>query len=372
MYSYRIEEFDCAMAELKETYRKVYDELLGAGVEKFSRVHSPKKRYFLMTTNIVELMNSCLIAVQKLPITKMSEFIRDLSQMWFYNRRTNAREMSTYLTTFADEHIKDRTDTVHMCKIHPIHFNTFKVDDKRKETTVDLNERSCSCRQWDLDELPYSHAMAVARFKGVSINALVSEFYTTGFLKHAYEMGVIPVPDPEYWDIPDAIRTRTVLPWQKKNLPGRPKKLSIPSGGEKRKLQSWLSFATSSFGLSPGCCRPRNRYLSSVLYEMGKKFVYVVFKGRRTYGFNSWPECHEHVDGFPGASYQKFNSTDEAYKAISSRSVHSSHSWPESSMNVEEKESSVNVEEKIQCVFLQTDGGILKSINFFCICSTIW
>ncbi|KAK3198256.1 hypothetical protein Dsin_021671 [Dipteronia sinensis] len=184
-YAYRIEEFDRVMSELKETYCKVYDKLLAAGVKKFSRVHSLRKRYFLITTNIAESMNSCLLAVRKLPITAMAEFIRDLLQRWFYNRRTNAREMSTYLTTFADEHIKDRTETAHRCEIHPIHFNTFKVDDKWKETTVDLVERSCSCRQWDLDELPCSHAMVVARFKGVSINALASDLYTTGFLKHA-------------------------------------------------------------------------------------------------------------------------------------------------------------------------------------------
>ncbi|KAK3230158.1 hypothetical protein Dsin_002039 [Dipteronia sinensis] len=183
-YAYRIDEFDRAMAELKETYL-------------------------------------------------MAEFIRDLLQRWFYNRRKNASEMSTYLTTFAYEHIKDRTETAHRCEIHLIHFNTFKADDKWKETTVDLDERSCSCRQWDLDELSCSHAVAVARFKGVSINALASKFYTTGFLKHAYEMSVNPVPDPEYWDIPDAIRTLTLLPWKKKNLPGRPKKLRIPSAGEK-------------------------------------------------------------------------------------------------------------------------------------------
>ncbi|KAK2649298.1 hypothetical protein Ddye_016787 [Dipteronia dyeriana] len=69
-----------------------------------------------------------------------------------------------------------------------------KVDDKWKVTTVDLDERSCSCREWNLDHLPCSHAIAVARFKGVSINSLVSDLYTTRFLKHAYEMSVNPVP----------------------------------------------------------------------------------------------------------------------------------------------------------------------------------
>ncbi|KAK3218656.1 hypothetical protein Dsin_012626 [Dipteronia sinensis] len=92
----------------------------------------------------------------------MVEFIRDMLQMWFYNRQTNAREMFTYLTTFADEHIKYRTETAHRCEIHPIHINSFRVDGKWKEITVDLVERSCSCRQWDLDELMCSHAMVVA------------------------------------------------------------------------------------------------------------------------------------------------------------------------------------------------------------------
>ncbi|KAK3218597.1 hypothetical protein Dsin_012567 [Dipteronia sinensis] len=49
-------------------------------------------------------------------------------------------------------------------------------------------------------------------------------------------MGVNPVLDPKYWDIPDAIRTRTVLPWHKKNMSGIPKKLRIPSAEEKRNL----------------------------------------------------------------------------------------------------------------------------------------
>ncbi|KAK2633771.1 hypothetical protein Ddye_028563 [Dipteronia dyeriana] len=121
-----------------------------------------------------------------------------------------------------DAHIKEMTDTAQQCEIHLIHFNKFKVDDKWKE----------------LDDLPCSHAIAVARFKGVSINSLVFDLYITGFLKHAYEMGVNPVPNLEFWDIPDAIQNRIVLSWEKKNLPGRPKKLRIPSVGEKRNLHS--------------------------------------------------------------------------------------------------------------------------------------
>ncbi|KAK2633727.1 hypothetical protein Ddye_028519 [Dipteronia dyeriana] len=87
---------------------------------------------------------------------------------------------------------------------------------------------------------------------------------------------------------------------------------------------------------------------------MGKYYVYVVFKGRKKSVFSSWPECHEQIDGFPGASYKKFNSADEAYKMISSPSIHPSHSLPQSSVNVAEKGY----------------VGMLNSINFFYIFST--
>ncbi|KAK2656141.1 hypothetical protein Ddye_009193 [Dipteronia dyeriana] len=70
---------------------------------------------------------------------------------------------------------------------------------------------------------------------------------------------------------------------------------------------------------------------------MEKNSVHVVLKGRKTGVFTSWPECHEQVVDFLGASYKRFNSADETYKAISSPSVHPSHSWPQSSVNVAEK-----------------------------------
>ncbi|KAK3188951.1 hypothetical protein Dsin_028512 [Dipteronia sinensis] len=71
-YVYRVEEFHCLMAELKAMHPKVYDELLEVGIQKFSRVHSLRKRYHMMTTNIADSMNSCLLAIWKLPIISIA------------------------------------------------------------------------------------------------------------------------------------------------------------------------------------------------------------------------------------------------------------------------------------------------------------
>ncbi|KAK3229728.1 hypothetical protein Dsin_001609 [Dipteronia sinensis] len=83
------------------------------------------------------------------------------------------------------------------------------------------------------------------------------------------------------------------------------------------------------------------KYKVYVLNEMVKNSMYVVFNGRNPGMYCSLAECHAQVDRFPRALYQKFNSTDEAYKAITIY-VHPQNSI-ESSETVEE-----NVSKKVQ------------------------
>ncbi|KAK3204326.1 hypothetical protein Dsin_018372 [Dipteronia sinensis] len=118
-YADRVEEFNRLMAELKSIHPKVYDELVKVGIQKFSRVHSPRKRYHMMTTNIAESKNSCLLAIRKLPITSIAKFIRDLLQRWFHHRRSNAKETPAFLTNDVDQHINERVLASQRCEIHP-------------------------------------------------------------------------------------------------------------------------------------------------------------------------------------------------------------------------------------------------------------
>jgi ribonuclease HI len=48
---------------------------------------------------------------------------------------------------------------------------------------------------------------------------------------------------------------------------------------------------------------------------MPKKF-YVVWKGHKTGVFDSWDECAEQVNGFPGAEYKSFATRSEAKNAL--------------------------------------------------------
>ncbi len=48
----------------------------------------------------------------------------------------------------------------------------------------------------------------------------------------------------------------------------------------------------------------------------GKRKFYVVWKGRKTGIFTTWPECAEQVTGYPGAEYKSFESREAAEQAF--------------------------------------------------------
>ncbi|KAK2642683.1 hypothetical protein Ddye_024446 [Dipteronia dyeriana] len=96
--AYRKFEFKEAMLEMMKVNRVAFKELMNVGPERWSRAYSPIRRYRLMTSSIVELMNSCLVHAFQMPITTMIEFIRDLLQKWFYKRQTKAKKTRTQLT----------------------------------------------------------------------------------------------------------------------------------------------------------------------------------------------------------------------------------------------------------------------------------
>ncbi|KAK2642335.1 hypothetical protein Ddye_024098 [Dipteronia dyeriana] len=86
--------------------------------------------------------------------------------------------------------------------------------------------------QIGIDKFSRAHN-STQRLKGTPINALCSDFFTMGWLKHAYTMNVNHVPKPETWDISNVVRDRVGLPWEKKKQSGRPKKSRIQYTEEK-------------------------------------------------------------------------------------------------------------------------------------------
>ena len=100
---YRTSDFDSEMKELRKIHKKAYRYL--TYVHKWSQAYCSVCHYSMMTTNFVESMNSILRFAHKLLITTLVEFVRDMVQQWFYERRNVVERTDTMLTKWASEYM---------------------------------------------------------------------------------------------------------------------------------------------------------------------------------------------------------------------------------------------------------------------------
>ncbi|KAK2650403.1 hypothetical protein Ddye_017892 [Dipteronia dyeriana] len=103
--AYRQVDYDWEMEELQKLHKLAYEYVLKVGPHKWSRVYCPCRRFSMMTTSVVECLNSCLRFARKLPMMTLAEFIRNMLQKWFYNRHQAAVNMRSQLTNAAHAEI---------------------------------------------------------------------------------------------------------------------------------------------------------------------------------------------------------------------------------------------------------------------------
>ena len=85
---------------------------------------------------------------------------------------------------------------------------------------VDLQNRTCACRIWQLTGIPCVHAMAAIAYLNQNAESFVSSSYTRlSFLK-SYNYNINPLNGTAMWPQVDYQKP---LPPKRRRLPGRPK-----------------------------------------------------------------------------------------------------------------------------------------------------
>ncbi|XP_024014435.1 uncharacterized protein LOC112088397 [Eutrema salsugineum] len=227
--AYRLLEFNALFAQIQEANPALHAYLVKADICMWSRVHFQGDRYNFTTSNIAESLNKVLSAARGKPIVRLVDDIRSLLTRWFAKRRVNANNMATTLTTgvlLQEARVED-------AKLLPVQ----EIDQHRAEVlgttsahVVNLTEKTCTCRRFDLDKIPCVHAIAAADRRKLSPISLCHHYYHTSYLQQAYAVSVMPrdVALP----VPDEVATKICLPPDVRNRPGRPKKIRIKGAFE--------------------------------------------------------------------------------------------------------------------------------------------
>jgi hypothetical protein len=85
--------------------------------------------------------------------------------------------------------------------------------------TVNLIERTCSCRYWQLSGLPCPHALSCIFYSGQSVDTYIAKCYTVECFRNIYDHCLEPIEGMPSWQI--SARPRP-LPPMYGVMPGRP------------------------------------------------------------------------------------------------------------------------------------------------------
>ncbi|KAG5577857.1 hypothetical protein H5410_057991 [Solanum commersonii] len=167
------------MAKVDKVNHKVKEYLEDVGYKKWSRVHSTVNRGRIMTSNIAECINGCLVEARQLSILEFLE------------------------------------------EVVPSYEFIFSVYEAGRKYIVCLERKKCTCGRFQLDEIHCAHAITVLKDKNVTnMHPYCSDYYKPHTLAKTYEVPMIPMPDKEDWLVPSNVVDETVWPPRYKRLAG--------------------------------------------------------------------------------------------------------------------------------------------------------
>ncbi|XP_070026599.1 protein FAR1-RELATED SEQUENCE 5-like [Nicotiana sylvestris] len=223
--SYTMDEFNERILKIEEVDPRVKSYLYDIGYHRWSRVHTTMNRTFTMTSNIAESLNAVTKEARELLIFDLLEYIRTLLERWTKEKLLKAKGTFTYLGYKFNKELDNNNTLSQKLRVRASTDHMHTVLDGVKRYIVCLENKKCSCGQFQLDELPCAHVLAALRHRKETYENYCSPYYTRKSLLLTCEMPVNPLPDESKWDVPQHILDEVVKPSTgDKRQPGRPHK----------------------------------------------------------------------------------------------------------------------------------------------------
>ncbi|WMV49530.1 hypothetical protein MTR67_042915 [Solanum verrucosum] len=201
---------------------KNYLEL--AGYEKWARVYATVNRGSVMTSNTAECINACLVVARELPIYDFLKEVRQMFGRWNFTNHTSASNTFTTLCGKAQEMLAENEErSVRMTVVATSNY-VHSVHHEGSTFIICLKRKTCTCRRFQMDEIPCSYAWAVLKKKFLDPEPYCSDLYKPNTLLVTYNNPIIPLPNRIDWNVPGYIENEVVRPPKLKKLSGRPPK----------------------------------------------------------------------------------------------------------------------------------------------------
>ncbi|KAL0728453.1 hypothetical protein Bca4012_024546 [Brassica carinata] len=233
--AYKMEDFYRHFNELKVVDIACADYLIRIGLEHWTRSHFEGARYNIMTSNLAESLNAALSEAREYPIVPLLEYVRSMMMGWFATRREAAAKNVGALTPKVTDILsKNFTESTGYAVKVIINDEYEVLDGDGMYYRVDLERKTCSCKEFEALAIPCKHAVAAAINANHSVESKVDAFYSNAFWTSAYGGSINPVNQNNVVPYRFGVNGESghLRPPATRRPPGRPRKARIPSRGE--------------------------------------------------------------------------------------------------------------------------------------------
>ncbi|XP_010445762.1 PREDICTED: uncharacterized protein LOC104728487 [Camelina sativa] len=219
--SYTVGEFGGHIEALRSYNPSAYDSLLKTNPRRWSRA------FFRIGSccndnlnNLSESFNRTIRQARRKPLLDMLEDIRRQCMVRNEKRYVIAGRLKTRFTKRAHAEIEKMIVGSQFCERWMARHNKHEIRCGDVKVCVDMSDRTCGCRKWQMTGIPCVHAASVIIGKKEKVEDYVVEWYTTRMWQLTYADGIAPVQGNLLW--PRVNRLGVLPPPWRRGNPGRP------------------------------------------------------------------------------------------------------------------------------------------------------
>ncbi|KAL4377985.1 hypothetical protein GQ457_02G032730 [Hibiscus cannabinus] len=179
--------------------------------------------------NIAEAFNARLIGARHMSIISMFEEIRHYVMERTVKNKNSCMKWKNQICPKICARVEEHRELSAFCHVSWNGADGYEVVSNRDTFVVDLKEKKCTCRYWDLTGIPCKHAICVILFKKDRVEEYINDFYKKDMYEKCYNFVIPPLSGEKFWPATNMGDIEPPLP---RKLPGRPKKKRVPEEGE--------------------------------------------------------------------------------------------------------------------------------------------
>lgn len=232
-------EFDQKILQIQEISPEAASWIQNIPPRFWANAYFEGTRFGYLSARVTDSMNGCIHEASGLPIIQMMECIRRQLMTLFNERRESSLQWPGILVPSAEGRVSEALELSSSWTVLKTNEAEFEVISNEGTFRVDIRNRSCWCRGWEIQGLPCPHAVTVLNSCRQNVHRFTESCFTVANYRKAYSQTIHPIPDKSLWnEMVQQLQEEVVIkPPKSLQLPARPRKkrARVEGGGGRAK-----------------------------------------------------------------------------------------------------------------------------------------